>query len=376
MRGILCLVGFGGILPLLLVTASKGVSVEYTIENIWNKTDAQKITLTRGRFFLVTEDNEIILVEQNQNKSVFQSNETIAAFVVINHTLIFTTFEHSHYLFFVSFNNDSDPQTVSKITTKTTGLISFLDTFDEFVFTANYEWGFLIYDFTNVTHPQLRGYITLDNWHCQQVFIVSQYGFFSGDHKTGIYNLSGNPLVSQDPHLLWSIDYKNSNFEYFLRFAGRPAVSNEYFVINHRSSFRELNMFHIIPLMSTTSKYKRYSVNYDAEKGYRDCGLIDEDVLVVSGVNNTVSVFRITENHDLDFLTDIYLGDGGSIEYLLQIEGTNDFLVADGANGLLKLSLDIIISSSVPTRSPSFSLLNVFLIILVLIFVRRFQKPY
>ncbi|MHA2365606.1 MAG: hypothetical protein ACXAC7_16740 [Candidatus Hodarchaeales archaeon] len=60
--------------------------------------------------------------------------------------------------------------------------------------------------------------------------------------------------------------------------------------------------------------------------------MIEGNILVVAGASNTLDIFEIAPNHDLTFLSNIFLGNNGTIKDFYPIRGTNTFLIADGEN--------------------------------------------
>jgi hypothetical protein len=130
-------------------------------------------------------------------------------------------------------------------------------------------------------------------------------------------------------------------------------------------------MFHIIPWLNSTTLGQPFAVNYSTTKNYKDCALIGENILVVGGTNNTLSLFAITQTMELKSLSKISLGTKGSIEDLVQIEGTNEFLIADGINGLLKASFSITRDTNTNSTSfPGFTPITILVVTIITVMVR------
>jgi hypothetical protein len=190
---------------------SNNLLIVPVIEKVYDCPDARKVVLSEDYLFLQNGDNEIIFFEHNQNKTIFRSNSRIYGFTAINHTLIIPnhTILYDSILYAVCFENYSHPSIISNISHSTTGSITPISSYNHFVFTANYEHGFPIFNYSNRSHPKHVGQMSSYNWHSQQTFCVSQYGFFSGDFQTAIYDLrNSNPIKAKR---LKKFDYEPFN---------------------------------------------------------------------------------------------------------------------------------------------------------------------
>lgn len=80
-------------------------------------------------------------------------------------------------------------------------------------------------------------------------------------------------------------------------------------------------------------------------------------------------MFEIKKN-ELDFLLNINLGSNGSIKQLYPLRDSNELVIADGANGLLKLSLLVTRHPSTTSKASGFSFS---ILILLPIVLRKFH---
>ncbi|MFX1512336.1 MAG: hypothetical protein ACFFCQ_07105 [Promethearchaeota archaeon] len=369
----------GGMLWLLLlgifslpqaVKASTDILVEPKIEEIWKDGNVQKIALSGDHLFLLMEDKKIHCFENEVHKSVFHLNYSIYSFVALNQTLIIPSLEPAYARFTaVNFENYSKPHVISSIKEETTGDITSMSVYGQYMYSANWEWGFPIFDYSNVSHPKLISSVPLSNWHCEQLYIISHYGFFSGDFQTGLYELNNTPT---QPVQLKTIRYGGSQYDYehHLWFAGRPAVSSKYFVINHCSNSRLFNVFHIILRKNVSSIM--HNVTYAKEFAYGDCALIEENILLVGRATNEIYLFEITSSGSMEFIRKISLGNKGSIKEIYPIEGLNEFYIADGEKGLLKLSLFVTRGKDTMTILITVLVLSSICVTLIII-VRRYR---
>jgi hypothetical protein len=337
------------------------ILIEYEINHIWDESKALKLALSNEYLYLQSTEKEIIIFDNFQYNSTFHSNSTILTFNAINQTLLYRPdvslgLYQRPLIFAVNFDNSS-PIILSNFTHEYIPSINSISVYQNYVYTASQEWGIPVLDYTNKSDPQYVGSVSTGSWHDRQIFFVGNYAFFSGDWSTEIYDLSIDPIR---PKLLWKYIYGPLVGPSFY-LSGRPAISDDYFVINHLDSYnlmyhsddddRKPNFFHIIPRINDTVSDQTFNISYSAEKAYTDCALIEGNILVVAGANNTIFLFEITQNHDLAFLSSIshdlaflssiYLGNNGTIKDFHPISGTNKFLVADGENGLLELSVFI-----------------------------------
>lgn len=363
----------GGIIVFFLIgsihpVARGDISVGYHIQKLFESSTAQQLAVSGKHLFLRTGDKEIIIFENEQNRTAFHANKPIRAFTAISQHLIIST-GSPPVLTIVSVENSSAPTFISSIEIFSERGDYFMGSYDKYVYTTHGEAGFTIYDLSNMSFPHIAGGVTLSHWNIIDMYIVSRYAFFNGNKSIVIFELDSSHPVSAS--LLWdsvnSDPYQISG-RYFL---GKPGVSSDNFVFNFRIDSKDSNnnyLFQIIPRTSTQSLGTPYIITYPAGLGYTDCALIDDNILVVAGRNNTVNILKLASGRELHLLSEIFLGSTGSIEELYPINGTNDFYIADGANGLLKLSLTITLE---PSPVPGFLPEAVFLMVGCLI---RFQK--
>ncbi|MHA1450130.1 MAG: hypothetical protein ACTSP4_11985 [Candidatus Hodarchaeales archaeon] len=315
-------------------------SEDYTIEEIHSCTDAKEVFVSGKHLYLQTNNDQIVYFYDEQYHSVYSASKDIYDFTANENILLYLTSDNEIVAINITGHDNGD--ILSTISSPSTGGVD-IDARGNFVYTANQEHGFKVYNYTNTSLPQEVGSIpSSNNWHAKQVFIVSDTGFFSGDYSTGIYQFSNNHT---NPSMLKIMGYgalggssKYSNVS--LDLGGVPAVSDGYFVINHVKLIGDFRMFHIIPRMDS-SLDAVYNVTYSVDKQYTDCFLVNNSVLVVASKGNTVTLFTITLDKDLDFLAEIDLQTTGKISHMIQVNDTNEFYIANEAGGLLKLTLNI-----------------------------------
>lgn len=309
-------------------------SVDHSIQKIWNGTAVTNVALSDDYLYVRNGSKQIHMFYQEEHQSSYQFNcsikglaaEKLTAFVARNEIEAADTYA-------VSFTNLTNPWIVSRISHYTTGSVEYIISYNHYVYAACWEWGFPIFDFSNMTHPSKVGSLSLDTWHSIHTYCFGDYGIFSGDYNTGIYNLSANPI---DPPPLWK-----RTKGYYSILLGRPAISYRYFVFNFKAKGQ--SQFWIISRENRSVYAPHISVTYSEDESYLDCCLINDNILVVSGGNNSLSFFEIGSNNDsiLEHISTLYLGGTGSIEELYPIASTNSFYIAYGSNGLLKLTVNI-----------------------------------
>lgn len=309
-------------------------SIDYQIEYIWDHTGARRIVLSGNYLFLQSTFNEVIFFENNQNRSIYHSNYSFYSLAASDRTLFLPFSCWDAEVHAVSFDNYSNPHIISKISHESTGGVGSIISYNHYVYVACFEWGFPIFDFQIPSEPQKVGEVSLPTWHSEYIYQASHYGLFIGDHNTGIFDLK---TISSQPRKLWELNEGISVL-------GKFGVSSENFVVNRRIGVGK-NMFIIIPRENSTVCAKPFNITFSHLNNliFTHCAIFQDNVLVVSDNNNTLTLFEITESKELTNLGELYLGEGGSINDLYQINETNQFYIADGANGLLKLTLSVTI---------------------------------
>lgn len=353
----------GPALPIFPSVSSVNTSITYQLETLWDETDVKAFTISGEYLYLQINDSNIILVQNDSKKVEYQFHQTIRSINAVNSTLFIPGYTGNATVFAVSFKNITNPQIISNISHWTTGGTPAIISYNHYVYAACQEWGFPIFNFSNLTHPKRVGYVPLPTWHSRNVYRVYNYGIFYGDQRSGIFDLSFSP---QSPRLLW--EFIGNPGRNSASIIGIPAISSQFFVLNFKYSVvgeGGKNMFYIIPREDATHIDQPFNITYSSEKNYKHTALLTDNILLVSDINNTLSVFEIKEN-ELVFLLNIDLSPNGSVEQLYPFRDSNELFIADGANGLLKLSLFITQKTPKTTKVSGFSFSIILLLPIVL----------
>ncbi len=337
---ILLILGVG--FPIFPSISNASTSITYQVDTIWNETEVKTLTISNEYLYLQKNDSTIILVQNGSKIAEYTFFQTVYGIAAVNDTLFISGYTGEATVFAVSFSNFSNPLIISNISHWTTGGSPSIISYNQYVYAACQEWGFPIFDFSNHTHPTKAGSVSVPTWHSRRIYRVYNYGVFYGDHCSRIFDLRSSPT---SPRLLW--DFKGDPGRNSGHILGIPAVSSQFFVLNFRYFVvgeESKKMFNIIPRENATHIAQPFNITYSAENTYEHTALLHENILLVSDANNTLNVFEINEKK-INFLLEIDLGVNGSIEQLYSVEDSNELLIADSANGLLKVSLEV-------TRTP------------------------
>lgn len=322
------------------------VDVDFTIAQIYNCSDATFISQSGDYLYLQngsypSKMTQIVAFENDILQASYwpayqlRSETGIASW---NRTLFISRYIDPYAAVeAVSFAKYSTPQNVSIASHYTTGGIPSISAYHSYIYMACQEWGFQIFDFSNISHPVNVGAVPLSTWHSRRLYVVSHFGLFIGDHQTGIFDLT----TGRSPKKLW-VTPKWQLYAHILSSSGRFAVSEKYFVINEDGTLV------VFPFIDSSSIESPINISVSTLQGSSHCTLLDDDqVLLIACQNNTITVLDVCgwdpfSESSLHFspLVEIYLGPIGAIKDLI-LTDRNDLYIADGANGLLKLDLNI-----------------------------------
>ncbi|MHA2365934.1 MAG: hypothetical protein ACXAC7_18385, partial [Candidatus Hodarchaeales archaeon] len=317
---------------------------------------------------LQVDDSNVILIKNDSKIAEYKFNQTIYSITATNSTLFISGYNRNAIVSAVSFDNFTHPLFISNISHGTTGRDPSIISYDNYVYAACQEWGFPIFDFSDHAHPQQAGYVPLSTWHSQHIYRIYHYGIFLGDFNSGIFDLRNSP---KSPQLLWEFrgDFGGNSGDII----GIPAISSQHFVLNFEYYVvgeGGKKMFYIIPRENATHIDQSFNLTYSSENSYKHTALLHDNILLVSDNKNTLSLFEIKEK-ELNFLSNINLGSNGTIIQLYPLWESNELVIADGTNGLLKLSLSVTRSSSTTSNASGFSFS---ILILLPIVLRKFYK--
>ncbi|UCE12732.1 MAG: hypothetical protein JSV04_11120 [Candidatus Heimdallarchaeota archaeon] len=340
----------------ITVPASESI-IDYSFTQVWNGTDVVDVLLTDTSLFVINGSQNVLLFENDLLQSNFLVNGSIFDATAFHLYVVFRGAVHGERaIWAISFENSTSPCLVSN-TTIYGDYGMGIGSYDHYVYVPNAEFGgFVVFDYSNVSAPEMvdEREKNIDiAWHAITINVVSHYGFFGGDTGSGIADLSEDPL---NPTYIWQLlldlEDRRPNLS-----QGSFGVSRTFLVYSTtytptgRTTDNQ-HLFIIIPRLNSTTCAPAYNVTTDHT--YFDCSLIQERVLVAAYGNN-VSIFEIeNDSQEVVLLSDITL-DVGKIHTLRWIEGTNDFYIAAGSSGLLKLSLNVTLIDDTTTSGSSIS---------------------
>lgn len=183
--------------------ASTTPQLNYSLTQIYNCTGARDLALSDQYLFLINGGLEIILFENENYRTTYFPNAPIGVVDIAawNQILYFDVHNGTDYVIrALSVLNSSDLFLLSEVTTQYVFSAGDIGAYQSHVYWTCQEFGFPIFDFSNVTSPQEVGKVPLETWHSWSVHIVSHYGLFGGDMRTGLFDLNSSP---SNPELLW-----------------------------------------------------------------------------------------------------------------------------------------------------------------------------
>jgi hypothetical protein len=346
--------------------------MEYTIQEIWNGSSIDQIYSTKDRIICKSGSDKLIMME-NDDFQVFQSNYTIYDAAAIPEGVIFLA---NDTFWALDYKNFTYPHTIKENTGfYGMGCTRNIASYQHYIFHPCYEFGgFIIYDFSNLTQPTQVGSFT-PSWHAFNAQIVDNYGFLRGDTTSTIIDIQENPLNLK---VIWKSEWYHSESSgysgYDYLFDSLPAISEEYIVFTSRT--QEGGRFNILPRKNTTVYGEAKFIAFPEGEEFKDCTMIQHpNVVLVSGLGNTLTIFEITPNLKLNKLTDISLGTIGELKHLFLDIDSQTIYIADGVNGLLELKM----SGPIPTYGQDLSweglsLILVFYLVLYVKIHRRKQE--
>ena len=220
------------------------------------------------------------------------------------------------------------------------GCTQNLAAYQQYIIQPCYEGGgFLLYDYSNLTEPTYIGSLS-PSWHAYNARVVGHYGFLGGDTKSVIVDLEEN-ITS--PLTIWDTSwYREVWAGYDYQFSYQPAISEEYIIFTSASTGNPdvKRRFDILPCEENTRTYGN-STTISIAKGtdYLDCVMIQDDIVLVSRNENTLTVIAITAEMELANLGEISLGDGGEVRHIYPGSDLKTIYIADGAKGLYVLKI-------------------------------------
>ncbi|UCE13548.1 MAG: hypothetical protein JSV04_15385 [Candidatus Heimdallarchaeota archaeon] len=358
--------------------------IDCTTHEVWNGTAVNEVYSVNEHILLKNGSNELVMLKNQTEVHTYQSATEIFGVAALNKGVIFIS---EDALWVLRYENLTTPEKVLN----NTGYWEMpcsrkLGTYQHYVYHPCYEFGgFLIYDFSNITYPERVGRVSI-SWHAYDVDVVDEYGFFAGDTASGIYYLKETP---EDPMELWLTEKVDLSGWPYLSFQGRPAVSDQYFVFT--TTLYSQKIFGIIPRINTTTCGEFTRINITEKKDYFGCILIQENILLTSGGDNTIFVFEITPEQTMNYLTEIWLGNVGEINDFYLDYQTREIYIADGVNGLVRMNISVTKTTTTTTPTtplastlsteppgttsvPGFALLAVLSMATVMVRVKKTRK--
>lgn len=250
----------GFIFPIFSSVSSANTSITYHLEALWDETDVKAFTISGEYLYLQIDDSNVILINNYSKIAEYKFHQTIYSITAVNSTLFIPGYTGNATVAAVSFDNLTYPLIISNISHWTTGGSPSIISYNNYVYAACQEWGFPIFNFSDLAHPRQAGYVPLSTWHSRYIYRIYHYGVFYGDQRSGIFDLSDSP---KSPHLLW--EFKGNSGRNSGYIIGKPAISSQYFVLNFEYFVvgeGGEKMFYIIPRENATHIGQSFNITY------------------------------------------------------------------------------------------------------------------
>lgn len=336
-------------------------STGYELQTLWNGTAINRIWVHEEKIVIQNGTNEIILLENERFITKYTSPTRIDDLDVLSKGIVFIT---NQTFWVLPYDNFSIPTDVFNISSDVTYIpcTRNLAAYQNLVYNPCYEFGgYLVYNFSDIHNPRRVAQFSI-SWHAFNIQIVDNVAFLVGDTTSGIYNLSTNPFR---PVAIWTTDWYyphslSAGSDFY--FAKRPTINDEFIVFRTFSSGG--NELYLIPRENKTTYGfpTKYAISED--QGFRDSVFIqDPNIVLITGQNNMLFIFKITrrsipkpqtkyylgkerersQSLKLRPIMELYLGAEGEIEDIYFEKNTNFLYIAAGSQGLLKMNLSLLL---------------------------------